>query len=293
MKKSNEKMAIKASIITIIGDILLTIFKMIVGIFGGFTAILADAVHSLTDMLTTVIVMIGVKLANREADKDHPYGHERFECVAAILLSIILFVTGAGIGWAGLREIMTTEYGEHSMTLGILALAAAVATIIVKETMYWYKRSVAKKIDSSALMADAWHHRIDALTSVGSFIGILGVLLGFDIFDPLAAIVICLFILKASIDIFRETVGKMTDKACDEKTENEMREIILAQDDVLGIDMLKTRLFGDKIYVEVEIAVDGSYVLHEAHSIAHRVHDAIESEFEKVKHCSVHVNPGK
>ena len=290
-QKSNEQIAIKASLITIAWDIFLTIFKMIVGILGGFVAVVADAVHSLADMLTTIIVMIGVKLANKKADKDHPYGHERFECVAAIILSFILFVTGAGIGWSGIQEITTTHYGEHSMTFGFLALMASVATIIIKEAMYWYKRAAAKKINSSALMADAWHHRIDALTSIGSFIGVLGVILGFDIFDPIAAIVISLFIMKTSIDIFRETIGKMTDRACDEETENQMREVILKQEEVCEIDMLKTRLFGDRIYVDVEIAVDSNLILHEAHKIAHSVHDSIESEFEKVKHCSVYVNP--
>ena len=292
--KSNEQIAMKASIVTIACDIFLTIFKMAVGIIGGFTAVVADAVHSLADMLTTIIVMIGVKMANRKADKDHPYGHERFECVAAIILSIILFFTGAGIGWAGIQEIMSTDYGEHTTMLGVLAMMAAVATIIVKEIMYWYKRAVAKKVNSSAMMADAWHHRIDALTSIGSFIGVFGVIvLDIPILDPIAAIVICLFVIKVSIDIFRETIGKMTDKACDEETENEMRQIILAQNKVLGIDMLKTRLFGDRIYVEVEILVDGAVLLYEAHEIAHVVHDAIESKFEKVKHCSVHVNPAR
>jgi len=291
--KTNEQIAIRASLVTITCDILLTVFKMVVGILGGFTAVVADAVHSLADMLTTIIVMIGVKMANRKADKEHPYGHERFECVAAIILSIILFFTGAGIGWAGIQEIMSTDYGEHATLFGILALVAAVATITVKEAMYWYKRSAAKKVNSSAMMAEAWHHRIDALTSIGSFIGVLGVMLGFPIFDPIAAIVICLFVIKVSIDIFRETIGKMTDKACDVDTENEMRQLILAQKKVLGIDMLKTRLFGDRIYVDVEILVDGAVLLYEAHEIAHYVHDAIEEKFEKVKHCSVHVNPAR
>ena len=291
MKKTNEQMAIRASITTIVFDTFLVGFKLFAGIFGRSTAMIADAVHSLSDMLTTGIVMVGVKLANRKADKEHPYGHERFECVAAILLSLVLFATGAGIGWAGIQQIMAQEYGGEPTIPGVIALVAAVTTIVVKEAMYWYKRGVAKKIDSSALMADAWHHRSDSLSSIGSFFGILGARLGFPILDPVAAIVICLFIFKAAIDVFRDAVRKMTDRACDEATEVEMREIILAQESVLGIDALKTRLFGDKIYVEVEISVDGNKTLGEAHDIAHLVHDTIESAFEKVKHCTVHVNP--
>jgi len=280
----------RAAMTTISCDVALVAFKIFAGIFGRSTAILADAVHTLSDMFTTIIVIIGVKLANRKADKEHPYGHERFESVAAVILSVILFLTGAGIGWAGIEQVMAKDYGEREIP-GLIALVAAVTTIGVKEGMYRYKSAVAKKIDSSALMADAWHHRSDSLSSIGSFLGILGARLGFPILDPAAAIVICLFILKASIDIFRDAVGRMTDKACDEETENKMREAIIAQESVVGIDLLRTRLFGDRIYVDVEIGVDEAKALHEAHNIAQRVHDVIESEFPKVKHCTVHVNP--
>ena len=292
--KTNEQAAIKASLVTIVCDVFLVAFKLFAGIIGNSTAMLADAVHSLSDMLTTFVVMIGVKMANKKADKDHPYGHERFECVAAIILSIVLLATGAGIGWAGIEQIMSIEDGVYIAMPGAIALVGAVVTLVAKEAMYRYKCAVARKIDSSALMADAWHHRIDALTSIGSFVGILGArVLNHPILDPLAAVVISLFILKAALDVFRQTIGKMTDRACDEEIEAEMRQIILANESVLAIDMLKTRIFGDKIYVEVEIAVDGTCILYEAHEIAHRVHDTIENGFAKVKHCSVHVNPVK
>lgn len=280
----------RASFTTIACDILLVAFKLFAGIFGQSIAILADAAHSLSDMFTTVIVIIGVKLANRKSDREHPYGHERFESVAAVILSVVLFITGAGIGWVGIEKIMAGNYGEMAMP-GLIALVAAVTTIVVKEGMYRYKSSVAKKIDSSALMADAWHHRSDSLSSIGSFAGILGARLGFPIFDPLAAVVICLFILKVAVDVFRDAVGRMVDKACDEETENKMRKNILAQKSVICIDVLKTRLFGDRIYVDVEIGVGESKTLNEAHDIAQCVHDAIEAEFPKVKHCTVHVNP--
>ena len=283
-------MAIRASFTTIACDIVLVAFKVFAGIFGQSIAILADAAHSLSDMFTTVIVIIGVKFANRKSDREHPYGHERFESVAAIILSLTLFTTGMGIGWIGIERVLAGSYGEASVP-GLIALAAAVATIVVKEGMYRYKSAVAKKIDSSALMADAWHHRSDSLSSIGSFAGILGARLGFPILDPLAAVVICLFILKVAIDVFCDAVGRMVDKACDEETENRMRKNILAQKSVVCIDVFKTRLFGDRIYVDVEIGVDGAKTLNEAHDIAQRVHDAVEAEFPKVKHCTVHVNP--
>lgn len=290
MKKSNEQIAMRVSSNSIIANVLLSAFKLFAGIFAQSAAMISDAVHSLSDVFSTVIVMLGIKLANQKSDKEHPYGHERFECVAAIVLAAILFAVGIGIGWSGVQKVMAKNHGEIA-TPGLLALVAAITSIVVKESMYWYTRAAARKIDSSALMADAWHHRSDALSSIGSFMGILGARLGFPILDPVACLLICLFILKASVDIFRDAVGKMTDKACDDQLADKMREIILAQKSVEGIDQLKTRLFGDKIYVDVEIRTDGLATLEEAHGTAHRVHDVVESKFPKVKHCMVHVNP--
>ena len=289
MKNSNEKMVMRVSFITIVTDIVLTAIKFFAGIIGNSTAMIADAMHSFSDIYTTVIVMIGVKLASRKPDKDHPYGHERFECVAAIILSVVLVFTGAGIGWSGISQIILADISILPIP-GSIALVAAILTIVLKAGMYFYKRRIAKKVDSSALMADAWHHLSDSLSSIGSFIGILGARLGFPILDPIMAIVICLFILKVAVDVFRSAISKMTDRACDEETQDSMRELILSQESVVSIDLFHTRLFGDRIYVDVEIGVD-SYTLKEAHEVAHKVHDAIESNFLKVKHCTVHTNP--
>jgi len=290
MEKTNEQIAMKVSRISIIGNIILSGFKLFAGIFAQSAAMISDAVHSMSDVFSTIIVMIGIKLANKKPDKEHPYGHERFECVAAIVLAAVLFATGAGIGWSGIKKAIAGNYGDLAIP-GILALVAAIVSIIVKEAMYWYTRGAAKRINSSALMADAWHHRSDAFSSVGSFAGIFGARLGFPILDPLACIIICLFILKAAIDIFRDAVGKMTDRACDDETIAKMRDLILSQKSVEGIDGLKTRLFGDKIYMDVEIRVDALVRLEEAHLVAQAVHDVIEEQFPRVKHCMVHVNP--
>lgn len=290
MEKTNEQIAMKVSRISIIGNIILSGFKLFAGIFAQSAAMISDAVHSMSDVFSTIIVMIGIKLANKKPDKEHPYGHERFECVAAIVLAAVLFATGAGIGWSGIKKAIAGNYGDLAIP-GILALVAAIVSIIVKEAMYWYTRGAAKRINSSALMADAWHHRSDAFSSVGSFAGIFGARLGFPILDPLACIIICLFILKAAIDIFRDAVGKMTDRACDDETIAKMRDLILSQKSVERIDGLKTRLFGDKIYMDVEIRVDALVRLEEAHLVAQAVHDVIEEQFPRVKHCMVHVNP--
>jgi len=290
MKRLNEQMAIRVSMVTVIWNILLSGFKLIAGVFGHSGAMISDAVHSISDVFSTFIVMIGVKLAGKKPDKEHPYGHERFECVAAIILAVMLFVTGASIGVSGTQKIFSGNAGELVIPTQ-LPLIAAILSIIIKEGMYWYTRFTAKKINSGALMADAWHHRSDALSSIGSFIGILGARLGFPILDPIASIVICVFILKVAVQIFMASVGKMTDKACDAKLEEEMKRAVLQIDGVLGIDQMRTRLFGDKVYVDIEILVVGSDSLEEAHSVAHKVHDLIEKNYPQVKHCMVHMNP--
>jgi cation diffusion facilitator family transporter len=236
------------------------------------------------------VVIIGIKLASKEADKEHPYGHERLECEAAIILAMVLFITGLGIGWEALKNILNGNYGDLQVP-GLLALLAAIVSIAAKEGMYWYTRHYAKKIDSSALMADAWHHRSDAVSSVGALIGIAGARLGFPIMDSIASLVIFVFIVKAAFDIFKDAMDKMVDHSCDEETERQIYECVMGNEQVLGIDLLQTRVFGNKIYVDVEIEADASRTLAQAHEIAEAVHNDIEKKFPKVKHIMVHVNP--
>ena len=169
--REHEQVAVGVSTVTIVINIALSLFKFAAGILARSGAMVSDAVHSASDVLATLIVILGVKLAGRAADDDHPYGHERLECVAALILGLILGATGVGIGITGIRKIVG---GEDLVSPGALALAAAVVSIVVKEAMFWYTRAAARRIDSSALMAEAWHHRSDALSSVGSFAGILG-----------------------------------------------------------------------------------------------------------------------
>ena len=284
------KIANKVSFITILGNVLLAVFKLMAGIMANSTAMLSDAVHSASDIFSTIVVIIGIKMASKKADKEHPYGHERLECVAAILLAVVLFVTGLGIGTEALKTILSKNYTEIVVP-GILALVAAIVSIVMKEGMYWYTRYYAKKIDSGALMADAWHHRSDAFSSVGALIGIGGARLGFPIMDSIASLVIFVFIIKAAIDIFKDAMDKMIDRSCDEETENQIYACVLNNKGVRGVDMLHTRIFGNKIYVDIEIQVDASYTLKKAHGIAKEVHDDIEENFPKVKHIMVNVNP--
>ncbi len=285
-----QRVANKVSFVTIIGNILLSVMKLIAGFVAHSNAMISDAIHSASDVFSTFVVIIGIKLASKKADKEHPYGHERLECVAAIVLSMVLFITGFGIGTAALKNITSGDY-NNIVVPGILALVAAIVSIVSKEAMYWYTRYNAKRIDSSALMADAWHHRSDAFSSIGALIGIAGARLGFPIMDSIASLIIFVFIIKAAYDIFKDAIDKMVDHACDDDTVNQIRECVMKHEDVLGIDMLQTRIFGNKIYVDLEIATDGSYTLSKAHTIAESVHDDIEKSFPKVKHIMVHVNP--
>lgn len=285
-----EKIAMKVSKVSIIANVILTLIKLFTGVIAHSGAMISDAIHSASDVFSTVIVMIGIKISGKESDKDHPYGHERLECVAAIVLATILAATGLGIGYSAAGKIVKGDYAQLAVP-GALALAAAILSIVVKEGMYQYTKVYAKRIDSGALMADAWHHRSDALSSVGALIGIAGARMGFPILDPVASVVICFFIEKAAYEIFMDAVDKMVDKACDDEVEKALTECAMAQQGVQGVDLLHTRAFGNKIYVDIEISVNGEMRLRDAHSIAEHVHDAIEESFPKVKHIMVHVNP--
>ncbi|RKI78271.1 cation transporter [bacterium 1xD42-87] len=282
----------RVSAVSIIANFALTVFKLSAGILAHSGAIISDAIHSASDVFSTIVVIIGIRISRKESDKNHPYGHERLECVAAIVLATILAFTGLGIGYSALRQIAGGDYANLTVP-GRLALVAAAVSILVKEAMYQYTRINARRIDSGALMADAWHHRSDALSSVGALIGIGGARLGFPILDPVASVVICVFIEKAAYEIFMDAVDKMVDKACDEETEAALRECAATQEGVLGVDLLHTRVFGNKIYVDIEICADGEETLRRAHETAERVHDSIEKNFPKVKHIMVHVNPGE
>ena len=289
MEGSSER-AMKVSRLTIAWNAALSAVKLLAGVFAHSGAMISDAVHSLSDVFSTVIVMFGIRAAQKASDKEHPYGHERMECVAAIVLSGVLLATGLMIGWQGVKNILSAQEGALQAP-GILALLAAVLSIAVKEGMYRYTRKAAKELDSSALMADAWHHRSDALSSIGALVGIAGARMGLRELDPLASVVICAFIAKAAFDIFRDAVDKMVDHSCDPATEKAIRGCVEGHDQVRRVDLLRTREFGSRMYIELEIALDGDMTLEQAHAVAEQVHDDVEAAFPSVKHIMIHVNP--
>ena len=291
-KSSFDAVATRVSVVSIIINLLLAAFKFIAGAVGRSGAMISDAVHSSSDVLGSLIVIVGVRMSERASDKDHPYGHERMESVASLILAVILAIAGLAMGREALVSISARQY-ETAAAPGVIAMIAAIVSIVVKEGMFWYTWMHARQIRSDALKAEAWHHRSDALSSVGALIGIGGALLGVRVLEPVASIVICLFILKVAVDIFRGAIDKMVDHACAEATERAITRCVEQQEGVVKVDMLRTREFGRKIYIDLEISADGSLTLREAHGIAQKVHDRVEAEFPDVKHIMVHVNPAE
>lgn len=287
-----EKTGTKVTAVSMAGNLTLSALKLAAGLIAKSGAMISDAVQSVSDVLSGIIVLVGVKLSAKNSDKEHPYGHERLECVAAIVLAVVLFITALFIGENAVEKIVAGDYAALPVP-GVLALVAAAVSIAVKEGLYWYTRYHAKKISSTALMGVAWDHRSDVLSTSCVLAGVVGARLGVPVLDVVASIVVCLFIVKAAVGIFKEAVEKMVDKSCDEQTEGEIAACALRQDGVLGVDLIQTRVFGSRVYVDIEISADGAISLEQGHEIAERVHDAIETEFSFVKHIMVHVNPAQ
>lgn len=284
--------ATKVSLVSMVTNVILTALKLAAGLIAHSGAMVSDAVHSASDIFSGLIVLIGVKISSRAPDESHPYGHERFECVAALLLSGILALVGGTIGLNAVKDIISGRAQEMEAP-GLLALIAAVVSIAVKESLFWYTRGYAKKYRSTALHAEAWHQRSDALSSIGALIGIAGARMGIPVMEPIASVIIAVFILRVAVRIFRDAVEQMVDHSCNEEVEAAFRATALEQPGVLGVELLRTRMFGNRVYVDLEIAADPGLTLAAAHEIAEQVHDAIERTYPEVKHIMVHVNPAK
>ena len=283
------RIGIKISKITIIINVLLFAIKLLAGIWGRSGAIIADAIHSLSDVLTTIAVMVGLKLAKQPADEQHPYGHEKLEPITAKILASMLLITALLIGFNGIKNIINGT----TVIPAKIAMYAAILSIIVKEWMYRYTAGGAKKIESSALMADAWHHRSDAFSSIGTLIGVIGARMGYPILDPVASLVICILITKVAIDIYKEAINQLIDRSADTKTVDSIKNQIEKINGVISIDELKTRVCANRLYVDVEICVNSNLSVCEAHEISESVHTAIENLDNRIKHCMVHVNPDR
>lgn len=281
----------KVSRISIIANVLLSLFKAVCGVMFNSYALVSDSVHSLSDVFSTIVVMIGAYFSKKDVDDDHNYGHQKYESIAGLVLSMILFVTSFLIFSSGIEKIIAIINGQTSESPNKYALIGAFVSIIVKEWLYKYTVKVADRIDSPALKADAWHHRSDALSSIGTFIAIIGTMMGFAILDPLASIFIGVLIVKVGYSIALESIDQVTDKAVSAEISNNIKNAILEEEGVMSVESLKTRVHASKVYVDVSITVDKDLTVYEGHEIAERVHDKIEENFKDVLHLMVHVEP--
>ena len=272
---------------TFLCNILLSSGKLYAGLAGRSSAMVADAIHSFSDVVSTIAVMIGLNMAKKPADDDHPYGHEKMEPVVAKILAIILLVTAILIGYNGIQRILSGNYEGP----GAIALYAAVISIVVKEWMFRYTLKGSQKIESAALLADAWHHRSDAFSSIGTLIGIGGARLGYKILDPVASLIVCVLIVKVSLEIFKKSVNQLIDHAGDTDTIQKIRDDIMAVEGVITVNRLRTRVHANMLFVDVDVAVAGTLSVKEGHDIAEEIHLKVENGGYKVKHCMVHIDP--
>lgn len=286
MKDERLDIGVRVSKNTIIGNFILAFIKILIGFIARSTAMLADGMHSLSDVITTIGVIIGLKLSHKEADKSHPYGHEKIESITSLFLAIVLFLVAISIGFSGIIKIINHSY----VTPGFSAIIAAIISIIVKELMYWYTIKYANEINSPSLKADAWHHRSDALSSAGALIGIAGARMGYTFLDPLVAIIIALVIIKVAFDISKQSISQLIDEAASEEDIQVIIDRINSIDGIYEIKNLKTRKHSNRLYVDVDISVDATLTVEEGHKIALYVHNLIEED-SRIKHCMVHVNP--
>ena len=268
-------------------NLALVAFKLVAGIIGKSSAMVADAAHSASDMLATFGVIVSFRISKRPADEDHPYGHGKAEPVAAKLVGAILIVAGSGIAIEAVRRIIARDFVRP----GLIALIAAVASIVVKEAMFQIAAATARRIRSSALMAEAFHHRSDALSSVGTFAGILGGRLGLPILDPIAGLVVAVMIIWMGLKIIRASSDELMDAQTDPETINSVRVAATGVDGVCDVHSIAMRKYGGDSYVDLRIGVDPSISVVMGHEIAMQVESTIRSECPSVRSVLVHVDP--
>lgn len=287
-----KRSATKVSAIGIMGNILLSILKAVAGIISGSGALISDAVHSAADVFSNIVVIIGIRLSAKKPDKEHPYGHERFECIAAAILAIILLITGIFIGKNALMQIIGKNLSSDASPDFFAVLAAGVS-ILIKDFLFRFTKVYALKYNSQALLADALHHRSDVFATLGALVGILGARMGYPILDSVASVAICLLILKTAYGILKEAAVNMIDRSCDTATVKQIRDIIKGVDGVADISSLRTRLFGNKIYAEAEIFVSSALTVEGVAYLYATIKNEVIKALPQIKEISVIPLPQK
>ena len=285
--------------VTIWGSIcnaLLVAFKFIAGFFGNSSAMIADAVHSLSDFLTDILVIVFVRISAKPQDKSHDYGHGKYETIASFIIALGLFAVAIGIIVSGVKKFAAWLNGADLEAPKQIALWAALLSIVLKEILFQYTIRRGKAIESQALVANAWHHRSDAISSIGAALGIGGALLlgqRWTVLDPLASIVVGAMLVKTSIDLLRGSMNDLTDSSLPEETEQEILDIIRSVPEVYDPHNLRTRRIGNHIAIEVHIRMDGAMPLHEAHDKASEIERLLRERFGKHTHVNIHTEPRK
>ena len=295
-KSSREKGIYKVTIVGSIVNFLLLVFKFFAGIAGHSAAMLADAVHSLSDFITDIVVIVFVRIAGKPEDKGHDYGHGKYETLATAIIGLLLLCVGFGIFWNGASSIYTFLRGGQLESPGVVALVAALVSIVSKEILYQYTVIQGKKLNSQAVIANAWHHRSDALSSIGTAIGIGGAILLGDhwrVLDPVAAVVVSFFIMKVSVRLLIPCVDELLEKSLPEDVENEIEQTVLSFPGVSQPHHLRTRRIGNYYAIELHVRMDGKITLEEAHSTATAIENKLKEMFGKGTHVGIHVEPTK
>ena len=296
MEQDRNRRIYRVTLLGSVVNMLLLVAKFVAGILGHSAAMIADAVHSLSDFVTDVIVLVFVRLSNKPADDDHAYGHGKYETIATSIIGIALLAVACMLGWEGLTKIYAFICGEQLQSPGHIALAAAIVSILSKEWVYRITRKVAYAVESSALEANAWHHRSDALSSIGTAIGIGGaVLLGnkWAVLDPIAAVVVSVFIIKTAYMLIRKSSGELLEERLPSDTENLIRDIVYRTREVKDIHHLYTRRIGSTIAIEMHLRLPGDMPLAEAHRRASEIERNLRSEFGAGTHIMLHLEPIK
>lgn len=294
--KEREKKIYRVTLMGSVVNVILLVFKFIAGILGGSAAMIADAVHSLSDFLTDIIVIAFVRISSKPEDEDHDYGHGKYETLATSIIGLALLMVGLYIFYNGARQIWDVMHGAEIEQPGLVAMIAAIVSILLKEWTYRFTVSVGKKVESQAVIANAWHHRSDALSSIGTAIGIGGAILlgkGWAVLDPVAALVVSVFIVKTALGLLSTSSGELLEKSLPKEVEKKIVDIVESEPEVSEVHHLCTRRIGSNIAIEMHIRMPGEISLKDSHTRASDIERKLRQHFGEHTHINLHVEPLK
>ena len=295
--KQRERNIFKVTIVGAIVNFLLIVYKFVAGILGHSAAMIADAMHSVSDFITDIVVIVCVRIANKPKDREHSYGHGKFETLATLIIGFVLLLVGLGIGWSSIGIIWDVVIeGKQLRSPGMIALVAAFVSVISKEVLYWYTAIWGRKLKSPVVVANAWHHRSDAWSSVASILGIGGaILLGnkWTILDPLAALVVSIFIMKIAFGQIKPAVDELMERSLPEEVENEILKIVAGFSKVGQLHNLHTRRIGTRYAIEFHVRMPGNITLSEAHQAVTEIEIKLKEVYGAATHVVIHMEPYK